>query len=611
MTLRFPSLSFFLPLLFLLVSLSGRAQVRFVAQAPQIVGGNEQVRLQFVLNNADGSDFTPPAITDFEVLAGPSTSTFSSTQIINGRTTSSSSVTYTFILAPKRKGTFRIGAASVKANGRVLRSQPLIIKVGSAPGATAQQGQPHNAAADPAAQMQRAGSRIGERDLFFTATISKRKVYEQEPIMLTYDFHARVGVGLANVMLRQKPDLKGFWTQEIALPRNLSPRLATLGGKTYRVGTNLQYLVFPQQTGRLTIPAVTFDCDILQQNDAIDEVDAFFNGMGSLNVKVQRTTTPLTVEVLPLPQPRPADFSGGVGRMALKEHLVSPTPKTNDIATVRLVVSGMGNLKLIKAPQLTMPKGFDTYPVKTTDHTRITAEGITGEMWFDYNFVPRNIGTYTLPAATLTYFDTTTERYVTLRTQPLTLHVAKGNRSAEAADSELALRNADIRDLHTEADVPFAEGGWSWIGSWRYMLVLSLFVLLGLALERVLPRWVARRNDTEGRRRHKASTRAHRRLQAAEREQRRDGAAFYDALSTALMGYFADKFSLDVSALTRQQIAEELRRRGVDAAEVEAIHHLLEDIDYGRFAPHTETAEHEHLFRRANDLIHRLDLQLR
>ncbi len=609
MTLRIPYFSIFL--LFLFVPIWGRAQVKFVAQAPRTVSGNEQIRLQFVLSNANGTDFTPPSITDFDVLAGPSTSTYSSMQSVNGRTTSSSSITYTFILAPKRKGTFLIGAASVKVEGRVLRTQPITIKVGNSPNPAAQQTQPQVAASASNAQIQRAGSRISERDLFFNATVSKRKVYEQEPIMLTYNFHARTGVGLANVMLRQKPDLKGFWTQEIALPRNLSPHLSTIGGKTYRVGTNLQYLIFPQQTGRLSIPPVTFDCDILQQNDEIDEIDAFFNGMGSLNVKVQRSTAPMTIEVLPLPLPRPADFSGGVGRLTLKGELISPSPKTNDIATFRLIVSGSGNLKLIKVPQLHLPKSFDAYPPKTSDHTRITSEGTVGEMWFDYNFVPRNTGTYTLPAASLTYFDTATEHYVTLRTKSLILNVEKGERSPKAADSEQAFRSADIRDIHMHPDVSFEQNGWSWIGSMRYVIVLLLILLSGGVGWKILQSLSKRWRDAEGKRWRKAATKANRRLRVAEREKDRTGTIFYDVLSSAMMGYFADKLYLDVSALTQQQITAELQKRGVALSDVESVRRFLQDIDYGRFALNAATTEREQLFDQANDLINRLDLQLK
>ena len=201
---------------------------------------------------------------------------------------------------------------------------------------------------------------------------------------MSYRYHIREGVAVVNIMPSGKPDMKGFWTQEVELPRNLHPEAANIGGKLYRVGTNLQYLIFPQQSGKLTIPALPFDCAIEQRSTGIDEIDAFFNGGGSMKVDLQRSAPAVSIEVLPLPQPQPADFSGGVGQLSISASLITPMPKTNDVATLRVVVRGTGNLKLVKTPVVDFPKGFDTYSPKTNDKVRITPGGIDGSMEFDY-----------------------------------------------------------------------------------------------------------------------------------------------------------------------------------------------------------------------------------
>lgn len=248
-----------LTLLFLLPLLLW-SQVSFVAQAPSQVQMGQQFQVSFILNNADGSSFTAPSFLDFEILAGPMTSQSHSFQSINGKSASTSSYAYEYILLPKKNGHFRIPSASIKANGRTMRSAPLSVTVsGNAPS-------PSSSSASSVTTTPSHRGKISEQDLFFSAELSRRKVYEQEPVMLTYKFHARPGVGLVNVSLRQKPDLKGFWTQEIALPRNLSPQIENRSGKQYRVGKNLEFLLFPQQTGKLDIPAVNFDSEILQEH---------------------------------------------------------------------------------------------------------------------------------------------------------------------------------------------------------------------------------------------------------------------------------------------------------------------------------------------------------
>lgn len=601
----------FLSFLLLLLPLLLQGQVSFVVQAPSRVDPNEHFRLQFVLSNAESEEFTPPSIADFEILAGPSKSVRSEVQIVNGRSSSYSSEIYTFILLPKKKGTFRIGAASVRANGKLMRTQPVSITVagGSAKGGSASA--KAHVTADPFAEMQQAGSRISEKDLYFVAKLSKRRVYEQEPIMLTYHFYARQGLGLAHVESRQKPDFKGFWTQEVELPRNLKPAPERIGGALYLVGKNEQYLIFPQQTGKLTIPPLTFDCDVLQHDATIDAIDAFFNGAGTLNVKVQRTTQAQHIEVLPLPTPRPVGFSGGVGQFAMTGALVSAMPKTNDIGTYRIVVKGTGNLKLVKAPDLNFPKDFERYTPRTNDKTRITVDGVTGEMQFDYTFVPRNVGTYTIPAATLIYFDTSARRYVTLRTAPCVLKIEKGLRSEEQLRSELALRNSDIRPPHLGENRPFRSGGVSQVGSWRYFGALAVVLLLGIGGLRLLRHWVVRWSDGERRRSRKAGAKAHKRIRSAARLLQADRVAFYGALAEALTGYFSDKLSLPSSALTRQDIAAALAERGVAEPEVKALYALLEEIDFGRFAPSAETENHEGLFERADTLLRNIDSQLR
>lgn len=609
------------------VVLTGAAQVSFTAKAPSTVGVDEQFRVQYVLNNAEGEQFSNPSFPDFECLNGPATSTYSSLQVVNGRSSKSSSVTYTYILRAKKKGTFHLPVATIHANGKVFKSNALTVNVAASTPASRQQAQSSQQSDDDDdffVQTQPTFSRLSQKDLYFTVGATKRQVYEQEPIMLTYKFHAKVGVGLANVMLRQKPDLKGFWTQEIELPHNLNPTLEN----GYKVGTNLQYVIFPQQTGKLTIPGITFDCDVIQQQRGLNPIDAFFNGGGGFGSKVQRTTEDLTINVLPLPQPKPTAFSGGVGHFSINNQLLTPEPKTNDIATLRVTISGSGNMKLIKAPFIKFPKDFDSYDAKMTDHTKVSVDGITGEVYFDYTFVPRNIGKYEIPAAEFIYFDTASGQYVTLHTSALHLDVKKGNRSKEDIEAEMALRNSDIRGIHTESSEFFNAPGlcnsslphktaffgasWGWLGSFGYFNSTGLLLMMLTGLLRLLRKHLALRADVSGTRVRKARKKANKLLRGAENAlASNDHRAFYGALAQALRSYFADKLNTDAAAMTNESILSALQERGISKELLQNVKTMLEDIDFARFAPNVEVSQREQDIQRVSDIFNNLDQQLK
>lgn len=605
--------TFFILLLLVVGSMAALAQVSFVAKAPSTVSVGREFKVQFVLSNAEGEDFVCPPLKNVTILAGPSESRFSSFQYVNGSASKSSSVTYTYILAAQNAGNISIPQASIKVKGKTMHTRALEIKVTENSSTGNNRSQPQSADdEDFYVKPQHAGTKISQQDLYFTAEAGKKRVYEQEPILLTYKFHSKVGVGLANVMIRQKPDLKGFWTQEIPLPRNLSPTVERKGNELYKVGTNLKYLIFPQQTGVLTIPGITFDCDIVQQNSQMDAIDAFFNGRGSINVKIQRRTDDLNIEVLPLPKPTPEAFSGGVGQFQINAKLITPVPRTNDIATLRFTVSGTGNMKLIKAPKVDFPKDFETYDPKTTDHTQINAEGIAGEMYFDYTFVPRNVGKYTIPAIAFVFFDSQAERYVTLQTTPIKMDIEKGKRTREDVEADRMLRNADIAAHHVTTalvhDDSFAQGGLLWMGSLRNLIASLLLIACLMGLLIGAGKLTRHYSDKEGLRTKHACKTALRQLRTAQNVLKTgSSAAFYDTLSDAFKDFFASKMGIQATAMTHQRMIDILREKHVAEEEVEELRQLLETCDYARYAPNADLSQLEHDLLRSEQLVRKLD----
>ena len=452
--------------------------------------------------------------------------------------------------------------------------------------------------------IQTSGSRISPNDLYLTADLNKKEVYEQEAVMLTYRYHAKVGVALTQISLSQKPELQGFWTQEIPESRNVSPKAATIGGKMYAVGPAFQYLVFPQQTGTLTIPSVSFTCDVAQKDDAIDEIDAFFNGGGMTNKKVQVTSAANQLRVLPLPRPKPQNFSGGVGQFQVTAELISPQPRTNDIGTLRITVTGTGNLKLIKAPIILFPKDFDSYPAKVTDNVQITPEGVTGNMQFDYNFVPKRVGNYTIPPVQLVYFDPNQKRYATAQTSPIALKIFKGEKSLEETNAELGLRNSDIRPIQTGTHAAYRQAAWNHFGTLPFFIVL--FCLLGsfTFIYKYLRKYIARHSDTTALRHGKAAQVAFKALDQLEKTSDKIPTNNQPAaLKAVLLQYFADKLRCDRSILTLQALQERLAAGGYPEKVVKQTEEIIQRIDFLEFAPSSGSADAQNLLAEIKSLL--------
>ena len=580
-----------------------RAQT-FKAQIEDVGG---YYRLSFTVTSSDVSRFTPPSLNDFEVLNGPSSSTFNSYQIINGKTSHSESTTYTYILSARKSGKLTIGPATIQANGRTLRSAAITLDARAGTQNNRSHSPNNGNGGEPVDEsIQQAGSQVSARDLFIDVTPSRTKVREQEAVLLTYKVHSRVGVGLANTQLTNKPDFKGVISQEIPLPGNqIQTVLEQRNGTTYRTGTILEYIVFPQQSGELLIPSITFDCTVVQQNRHMDLADAFFNGGGTIGVKVRRVVPELKLQVEALPQPKPANFSGAVGHFEIEGKLLNPSIRTNDLATYRVTLKGLGNLKLITPPAMKFPTDFETYDAKTNENTQVSTDGLTGELTFDYTFVPRNVGKYDIPALEFIYFDTEKGDYQTIRTQPLTINVGKGERSNADVDHQLALLRSDIHDIHT-ANSPQALPSWLTWGNWSFALLNLVLATVFAASIFIARKWAKRHTDTAKRRRSGAAKQVAARLAEAEKLiNAPDQTAFYSAISKALIGYLTDTFGIGQADLNNENIKQLLNQKGHDETTINQLLNLMQTCEFAQYAPSSNT-ERSEVYQQALDLLSKL-----
>ena len=505
----------------------------------------------------------------------------SSYQMINGHTSQSSSITYTYIVAATKGGSYTIPAAHVVVDGKKIASNALTIKV---IGSTGSNSRPYND--DEGEEVREMGSRISGSDLFIKVSANKKRVYEQEPILLTYKVYTLVQL---SQLRGDMPDLKSFYTQEVDLPQQKSFSLETVNGRPYRTCTWSQYVMFPQTTGKLHIPAITFEGVVIQQNRNVDPFEAFFNGgSGYVEVKKKIEAPGIEIQVDPLPQ-RPATFSGGVGKFNISAQLDKTETKANDPITLRIIVSGTGNLKLIKQPVINLPKDFDKYEPKVTEQTKLTTAGIEGSKIYDVLIVPRHQGKYDIPPVEFTYFDTSTKRYETVKTETFHLDVAKGSGASAVSDfsgqDELQELNKDIRFIKTgDADQHLT--GDYFFGSTAYWITIAALVLVFIALFVIFRQRAIDNANVTAMRGKKANKVATKRLkQAARLMTDNKPGEFYDEVLRALWGYVGDKLNIPVAQLSHDNISSKLAERGVHQSIIDKFIGALDECEFERYAP--------------------------
>lgn len=563
-----------------LYPLVGNAQSMSVS-VPSHVSVGENFRLSYTINTQEVENFRAGNIPEaIEVIAGPYTSSQSSFQMVNGHTSSSSSVTYTYTLYASKNGTYTIPAAHARVNGRIISSRAVKVTVSG----TARQNngapQMHDDYAGEA-QMRKAGSRISGNDLFIKVSANKRRVHEQEPILLTYKVYTLVDL---TQLEGNMPDLTGFHTQEVKLPQQKNFHVEKVNGKNYRCVTWSQYVMYPQVTGKLEIPSITFKGIVVQQNRAVDPFEAFFNG-GSGYVEVKRNIVAprLTVQVDPLPK-RPSDFTGGVGKFNLSASVNHTEVKAGEPISMRVVVGGIGNLKLIKEPYVAFPKDFDKYDAKITDKTKLTENGVEGNMIYDILAVPRNQGQYEIPPIKFTYYDTGQNAYRTIKTQAFKINVKMGDGKGSSVEDYRQEEN-DIRGLKQQK-VRMHRVDEFFFGSIQYWVSLLVPLLAFIILLVVFRKRALDHADIVKMRGKKANKVATRRLKKARNLMNHNKQAeFYDEVLHALWGYVGDKLNMPVEKLARENIADNLQQQSVDGKTIDTFISALDECEFERYAP--------------------------
>ena len=594
-------------------SASAAEKVTFEANSPLTVAVGEAFRVEFALNaKPDGDTFKAPSFEGFDVLAGPAISQGSSVQIVNGSMTKSVSYTYTFVLLPQAAGNVTIGAAEVKVDGSSYRTRPLPIEiVNEGEGSRAQQQQGgSNRADDTQADAQ---SRIGKDDILLRAVVSRSSVYKNEPLHVAFKLYTRVPY--VNIVPESAPSFNGFWSQDLSDPNSARVGRETYAGKVYETRVLYDYLLYPQQVGSLTIDPVdmTVVAQVVVQSR---HADPFFGGGREVfNVPRKVQSQRATVQVKALPAGAPASFSGAVGNFTMNTQFPSERIAANSGATVTVKISGTGNLTFVQAPKLPLPTSFEQYNVKTTESINTSSSGISGYRQFEYPFIARAEGTYDLEPVEFTFFDPQRMQYVTLKSKPLTLEItpdARGGGDAVVmqgrgmSKEEVKMLGQDIRfiklggaQLRSER-VPFIFSAAYWI---LLLGVLALFTMIYVALRKQI-RESQNVALVRGKRANKVAVQRFRAAKRYMEEQNRH--AFYEEMLRALWGYMSDKFNIPVANLTKENVREELHKRGVSSEDSQRFTDIITRCDEAQYSP-VESARMNDVYSEGVNLISRIE----
>ena len=586
-------------------------EVSFVASAPKSVIVGQRFKIAYEANTRTDSQPTLPEVDGMRVLMGPSSSVMTQSSNINGRRTSSQTITFTYTVVIDREGEVTIPGASVMVDGKSVVSNPLTIKV--LPEGQASSAQQQNGGS---ASRQNGGSstNISNDELFIVASVSKTKAYDQEAILLTYKVYTTVNlVNLDN----PSPDLKGFNIQEIELPQQRQFELEHYNGRNYNMMEWRKFVLFPQENGRLEIPSMEYEAVVaVQTRRSMDPFEMMFNGGYSyVEVKKKLRSNKVIIDVEKLPAGRPEGFSGGVGHFSISSTVSATELKSNEEFTLKVIVKGNGNMKLMGDPVVEIPSEFDVYDPIITNKYKLTGKGFAGEKIYEYVITPRTAGSFTLPAAKFVYFDTAAGSYKTIESKVYTIDVAKGASQASPSGNVYVVKEDgkllanDIRYIKLGA-AGNEDGKFFASSLYRLLYIVSL-LLFSVAVFVYRKRIKDNENVTLVKTK-KANSVAVRRLKNAKKLMSDNRVnEFYDETLKAVWGYMSDKLNIPLSRLSKDNISNELARRGCDEALVTDLLSLLNECEFARYAPGDPGATMDKIYKMAVSVISKMENSIR
>ena len=583
--------------------------------APTVVSMNETFRIVFTANG-NMSDFQWPGTSDFDVVWGPQKGSMSSTNIINGKRESSHTETYTYLLQPKAEGKFTLPGATATVDKKECSTSSFSIEVVKA------QQQQQSSSSSSSSSTQQGGSSdaiqsgtVSNDDIFLRLSLSKTNVVKGEPITATLKLYYRSDIsGLEDITF---PSFNGFWNKETFTAQTIESNRENVDGTIYNVALLKRYMLIPQQEGRLTIDPAEMICLVRVRSSSgfgRSIFDEFFDNYQTIRKRVSSGTA--VVNVSPLPGGAPSSFEGGVGQFKVTAALSSDSLKTNDAGSLKVTISGNGNISMLGAPKVSFPSDFEVYDVKSTEN--ISNDGASGSKTFEYPFIPRSYGSYEIGPVNYSYYDVSLGRYVTVTAPVMSLGVAASAEDAAAGSivpgvARQGVRNIgeDIRYIATGRDNLRRQGRF-FVSSPAFYILLALLAALFFIVDKVTAVSRARRADVVGSKNRKANKVAKARLrQAGDYLAKGLDTAFYEELHKAVTGYVCDKLMMAPADYTKENAREKLVEQGVAPALADSFVGIIDGCEMARYAPDSNPEAMDNIYKNAMTVISQIEGSIR
>ena len=576
-------------------------------------------RFQVVFeSNAEGRNFQAPSFEGFNVVGGPFTSTSSSIQVVNGSISRTTRNSYTFALQAIQEGTFRIGSASLTVSGDKVSSEPFEIKVLPDDGSHAYSGGGGSSSNQGQSQQNTNDPQVSGKDLFLRCIPSKKSVYVGEQVVLTYKLYTKVPV--SSVSLSKVPSYAGFWTKDISDDSGtLKQSSEYVNGIEYTTAEIQKMIIVPQRSGKFTIDPMTMECVAqirTQRNNSrsMDPFEAFFNdpffNRNITNVQKELSSQSFSIEAKKLPEDaKPASFAGAVGNYKFTSSIDKTELSTNEAVTLTLTVSGSGNIELLQMPEPVFPPDFEVYDPKITISTDVNSQGMTGTKKAEYLAIPRRAGSFSIPPVEFSFFNSSSESYQTLISEPYELSVVKG-KETEGDGGVYASNQEDIKYLGSDVRHIMNDGAQlkpkhtTFFASPTYFSILLGLLVVFVVLLFVLKKRAEMAKDTAANRNRKADKVARGRLKNAYQHLKaKDQDKFYVEMSQALWGYIADKLGIERSKLSMDTVSETMKDKNVPDELTQQFVDTLNSCEFARFAPGSAEEKMDDLYQRGIDVI--------
>jgi len=554
------------------------------------LGVNERLRVDFVMNK-DGDNFNPPSFEDFMVVGGPSQSI--SNSWING--VRSFSKTYSYFLAPKKRGKFKIGQATIEIDGDIFKTLPVDVNV------TAAVDKPKDPN-DP--------DYIVQQNIHLVAEVSKTNPYLNEAITVVYKLYVSENTGVSNWRELDTPRYSDFWSQNIDM-KGVKIQNGKYNGEDYRYVVLRKTVLYPQKTGKLNIEPLTLDITVDVPTNRRD----IFGGR--LTQSVHRTVAAgsRTINVKPLPEAgRPLDFTGAVGEFDFKVSTSKSTLKATEALEATVEVSGNGNLKLFELPKLSLPSALEVYEPEHQENISVNLNGMKGKSSDSYTIVPSYQGKYPIPSVSFSYFDLKEERYKTITSDEIVINVNEGPINANNvvannnSKQQVVTSGNQFASFKTKTNFVSIQQTRFFKSNLFWLLLLVPFLAIPIAIL-IRKKQETRQGDVVGNRIRKANKLARKYLGEAKKNLG-NKEKFYNALERALHNYLKAKLNIETSEFSKEKIQELLNTKSVDESTISQFIELLKNCEMARYSPFSNV-EMQQDYDKAAQVISLIDRQIR